>query len=461
MLPEPSLQVVCICKSPRSDSFHRGLAERIRRASARARKSRRSGGALVFLGGCSSQLRSFGARNGPMPLSSRRDRPSRKISAARSGQRKALRAALLKARCRIPSAPSASRARSSAISQFDKAAFMAKAGPNISASHSFAVRNAIARAFRNPALGFRIEDQKNQTGAAVRRVSTDMDKKNRGKTLVTGASSGIGLHLAHEFAKRGHPLVLVAPVESELREIATQFQLDHGISVQIMAKDLREESAAREIFDQIQRDATPLEILVNNAAHGQRGKFWEIPIETDISMVDLNILAYLRLTKLFLPSMVQRGRGRILNTASVAGFMPGPLQAVYHATKAFVLSWSEALATELDKTGVTVTALCPGPTDTDFFEKADMQDTKAFQSVMAPQEVAKTGYEALMEGKNVVIAGAVNKAMVFSRHLMPASGQARLNEKMYEQIPPEEQKLKRGDKEFAAAAREEDPVRIF
>ena len=114
---------------------------------------------------------------------------------------------------------------------------------------------------------------------------------------------------------------------------------------------------------------TPIEILENNAGHGQRGKSWEIPVETDISMVELNILAYLRLTKLFLPKLVSRGHGRILYTASVAGFEPGPLQAVYHATKAFVLSWSEALATELDETGVTVTALCPGPTDTDFSRK--------------------------------------------------------------------------------------------
>ena len=171
-------------------------------------------------------------------------------------------------------------------------------------------------------------------------------------------------------------------------------------------------------------------------------------------MLELNVLAYLRLTKLFLPTLVARGHGRILNTASVAGFEPGPLQAVYHATKAFVLSWSEALATELDETGVTVTALCPGPTDTDFFEKADAEDSRAMQMTMAPQDVAKTGYEALMAGKRVVVAGAVNKAMVFSRHLMPVAAQAKLNEKMYENIPAEDQKVQRGDKELAAAEKE-------
>jgi short-subunit dehydrogenase len=278
-----------------------------------------------------------------------------------------------------------------------------------------------------------------------------MGKNEKGRTLVTGASSGIGLHLAHEFARQGHPLVLVAPVESELQKVADEFERDHGIEVRVMAKDLREKNGAQEIFDELQRDGVPIEILVNNAGHGQRGKFWEIPIETDISMVELNILACLRLTKLFLPPLIQRGSGRILNTASVAGFMPGPLQAVYHATKAFVLSWSEALTTELEGSGVTVTALCPGATDTDFFEKADAQDTKAFQSAMAPQDVAKAGYEALMEGKRVVVAGAVNKAMVFSRHLLPESAQTRLNEKMYQRIPPKEQKVKRGDKEKAAA----------
>jgi uncharacterized protein len=273
-------------------------------------------------------------------------------------------------------------------------------------------------------------------------------------TLITGASSGIGLHLAHEFAKHGHPLVLVAPVLSELQKIAAEFERDHGVNVRVIAKDLREENAAQEVYDEARAAGAPVEILVNNAGHGQRGRFWEIPIETDISMIELNILAYLRLTKFFLPDLVASGRGRILNTASVAGFEPGPLQAVYHATKAFVLSWSEALSSELEDTGVTVTALCPGPTDTDFFEKADAADTRAMQHTMAPQEVAKIGYEALMDGKRVVVAGAVNKAMVFSRHIMPASAQAKMNEKMYERIPAEDQKVQRGDREREAAMKE-------
>jgi short-subunit dehydrogenase len=271
-----------------------------------------------------------------------------------------------------------------------------------------------------------------------------------GTTLITGASSGIGLHLAREFAKHGHPLVLVAPVETELKVIAGDLRQKCNVEVRVIAKDLRQPNSAEEIFAEVNR-SQPIGILVNNAGHGQRGKFWEIPIETDVSMVELNILSYLRLTKLFLPQMIERGSGRILNTASVAGFEPGPMQAVYHATKAFVLSWSEAIATELEDTGITVTALCPGPTDTDFFEKADAENTRAMQMTMAPQEVAQLGYEALMDGKRVVVAGAVNKLMVFSRHLMPMSAQAKMNEKMYENIPKEDQKVQRGDKEYAAA----------
>src|SRR5204862_2973901 len=128
----------------------------------------------------------------------------------------------------------------------------------------------------------------------------------------------------------------------------------------------------QEILDELTAAGEAVEILVNNAGHGFRGNWWQIPVQQDISMVALNIEAVLRLTKLFLPPMLQRGRGRILNTASIAGFQPGPLLATYHATKAFVLSWSEALAIELEKQPITVTALCPGATDTDFFPKADM-----------------------------------------------------------------------------------------
>jgi uncharacterized protein len=280
-------------------------------------------------------------------------------------------------------------------------------------------------------------------------------RMNSETTLVTGASSGIGLHLAHEFARHGHPLVLVAPVQAELEDIAKKITAEHGVNVTVLAKDLERESAPQEIFDELRRNAVDVHILVNNAGHGYRGKSWEIPIENDISMVRLNIEAVLRLTKLFLPPMLRRERGRILNTASVAGFEPGPLLNVYHSTKAFVLSWSEALSVELDKTGVTVTALCPGPTDTDFFPKAGMIETKAFQkaSVSAPQDVAKAGYEGLMKGELFVVPGGMNKALVAARRILSEGAQARVNQSFYERVPPDEQKRERGDVEKEAATR--------
>jgi short-subunit dehydrogenase len=276
---------------------------------------------------------------------------------------------------------------------------------------------------------------------------------NSATTLITGSSSGIGLHLAHEFAAHGHPLVLVAPVESELRVVAAELSSKHGIEARVIAKDLEQPDAAQEIFDELNRDGVAIDILVNNAGHGFRGRFWEIPIERDVSMIRLNIEAVLRLTKLFLPPMVQRSRGRILNTASIAGFEPGPMLAVYHASKAFVLSWSEALATELEDTVITVTALCPGATDTDFFPKADMLGTRAFQgqNIMAPQEVAKAGYEALMKGELFVVPGGMNKVFVASRRLLPEGAQAKLNQKLYEEVPAEKQTRHRGDLETAAA----------
>lgn len=276
------------------------------------------------------------------------------------------------------------------------------------------------------------------------------------RALITGASSGIGLHLAREFAKHKHPLVLVAPDESELRQVAAEMKEEFGADAQVLAKDLEKDTAAQEIFDQLSERAEQIDILVNNAGHGQRGKFWEIDIERDLSILRLNVEAVLRLTKLFLPPMIRRTRGRILNVASVAGFEPGPTLAVYHASKAFVLSWSEGLAEELQDTGVTLTALCPGPTDTDFFEKADMVDTRAFQkaNVMPPQEVAEAGYKALMNGDRIIVPGAANKALVFSRRFLPNIAQAKKNEAFYERTEPEDRRREPHEIEAEAAAKQ-------
>lgn len=280
----------------------------------------------------------------------------------------------------------------------------------------------------------------------VRRSHGDM-REHQDTALITGASSGIGMHLAEEFAKHGHPLILVAPDATELEQLAERLGSSYCVNVKVVACDLREVEAFEKIKTAL--EGTAVDILVNNAGHGQKGKAWEIPLTDDLSMVSLNIGAVLRLTKLLLPQMVERGHGRIMNTASVAGFQPGPGYAVYSSTKAFVLSYSESLATELQDTGVTVTALCPGPTDTDFFPKADMLQTRAFQqaNLMAPQEVAQTGYNALMIGDRVVVPGLANKAMVFMRRLIPESLQAKLNEMLLDDVPPKDQSRARGSKE--------------
>lgn len=210
-----------------------------------------------------------------------------------------------------------------------------------------------------------------------------------------------------------------------------------------VAKDLRNADAAKEIADAL-TDET-IGILVNNAGHGQKGKAWELPIEDDISMIRLNIEVVVRMIKEFVPAMVARNSGRVLNTASVAGFESGPNYATYSSTKAFALSYSEALATELHNTKVTVTALCPGPTDMDFFPKANMLQTRAFQqaNLMALQDVAKDAYEALMSGDRVVVPGLANKAMVFSRRFLPESAQAKMNEVLTSDAPNDSQKRDR------------------
>jgi short-subunit dehydrogenase len=274
---------------------------------------------------------------------------------------------------------------------------------------------------------------------------------NNEVALITGATSGIGLHLSHQFASHGHPLVLVAPEAGELDTLAGDLKARYGIRTLCIALDLEDTDSAAHAMEAVEGTGWKVDILVNNAGHGYKGLFWELPIATHLSMLRLNVEAVLRMTAAFLPGMVERRRGRLLTTASIAGFEPGPTMAVYHASKAFVLSWSEALATELAGTGVTVTALCPGPTDTDFFPKGDMEQSVAFQkaNLMDPEEVAVEGYKAAMEGERVVVVGGLNKAMVFSRRFMSESMQAKMNEKMYEDVDDGGRQRVRGDKETA------------
>ncbi|HEY0947764.1 MAG TPA: SDR family oxidoreductase [Opitutaceae bacterium] len=275
----------------------------------------------------------------------------------------------------------------------------------------------------------------------------------RETVLITGATSGIGRELAREFASHGHSLVIVAPVEAEAVTVARQIGAEFGVPARAIARDLRRAGAAGDIFAELTAAGIRVDILCNNAGVGQRGKFWEIPLDRDVAMIRLNVEAVIRMTKRFLPPMLRRGQGRVLNTASIAAFAPGPMLAVYHATKAFVLSWSEALATELQGTGVTVTALCPGPVDTDFFPKADLTTTNIFQKgpVMTPQQVAGSAYEALMRADRVIVPGATNKALVYGSRLLPEAAQAKINEMMYQDAPADEQTRERGDVETKEA----------
>jgi hypothetical protein len=235
--------------------------------------------------------------------------------------------------------------------------------------------------------------------------------------LITGASSGIGLDLAHLFAQDGHDVVLVARSEDKLRELAKELEAKHKIAAHVIAADLARPDTPQQIFER----APAVDFLVNNAGFGTSGKFAETDLAAELEMIQVNVTAVTHLTKLFLPPMLQRGRGRILNVASTAAFQPGPLMAAYYATKAYVLSFSEAIAEELRGTGVTVTALCPGPVATGFQKTANL-GSQTLLKLMRPvssMSVARTAYRALMRGQRVVIPGLKNKIGVQSIRITP------------------------------------------
>jgi len=238
------------------------------------------------------------------------------------------------------------------------------------------------------------------------------DKIMNKTALITGASNGIGKELAIIHAKNKGNLVLVARRENLLEELKTELEQKYNISVTIIAKDLSLRNAAKEIFDEVNAKGIQIDYLINNAGFGGYGKFYERSIEDDISMIDVNIVALTMLTKYFLPEMVKRNSGKILNVASTAAFMPGPLMAVYFATKAFVISLSQAIAEELSDSNVTVTALCPGPTETGFAKKANVEDTDLFKHSAAAAVVAQKGYNAMLKGKMVIITDGPQKFMI-------------------------------------------------
>ena len=226
-----------------------------------------------------------------------------------------------------------------------------------------------------------------------------------GTGLITGASSGIGRELARTHAERGGDLVLVARRADRLDALKRELENKHGVSVLVLAEDLSDEEAPHRIYERVKTEGIEIEYLMNNAGFGGLGRFDQRSWPSDRAMIQVNIVALTALTRLFLPEFVARNSGRILNTSSSAAFTPGPLQAVYYATKAYVTSLSNALAEELSDTNITVTALMPGPVDTEFERVSEMEKTDAFKHASSPQRVALYGYSAMMKGDLDAIAG--------------------------------------------------------
>jgi short-subunit dehydrogenase len=239
----------------------------------------------------------------------------------------------------------------------------------------------------------------------------------RGKTvLITGASTGIGFELARQFALEKYDLVLVARNNQKLTEAAEEFMAKYGCSVTVIQKDLSYKGSASELFNEVTAAGIEIDILVNNAGIGNCGLFHETDLHKDIEMIELNITALTVLTKLFSEDMVRRGGGKILNVASTGAYQPGPFIAVYYATKAYVLSFSEAISNELKDCGVSVSTLCPGATLSEFAKRAGKADAK---NAMSAKNVAEIAYEGLMNNKRTIIPGLANKIGVLIAKLLP------------------------------------------
>ncbi|KQN99876.1 SDR family NAD(P)-dependent oxidoreductase [Paenibacillus sp. Leaf72] len=243
-----------------------------------------------------------------------------------------------------------------------------------------------------------------------------------GKTvLITGVSGGIGKELADRFAKGGYDLVLVARSESKLVELSKEYKKKYDTYATVIAKDVTLPGVPEGIFAELKEKGIVVDYLVNNAGFGLYGTFLETNLEQEMNMIDINIKALTIMTKLFLPDMVNRGQGGVMNVASLVSFFPGPMMSIYYATKAYVLSFTEALENELSGTGVTVTALCPGLTSTGFVARSGMGESKMFQSgaIMEAGQVAEEGYRGFIRGDTIIIPGARNRLMAFIPRLLP------------------------------------------
>jgi len=253
--------------------------------------------------------------------------------------------------------------------------------------------------------------------------------------LITGASAGIGLSLARVFARKGHDVILVARSADKLNALAADISAKHKVKATAIALDLMVDGAAQTLCDELARRNLTVDILVNNAGFATYGLFKETDTQKELELLHLNIITLTHLTKLLLPAMLARGDGKILNLGSTGSFAPAPMTAVYCASKAYVLSFSEALATELDGTGVSVTMLAPGPTASDFQSRAAMHDSKLVQSGMMDSDtVAEVGYRALMAGKRVSVPGMRNKVQVALMGLLPRPMLARMALNMQQRV---------------------------
>jgi short-subunit dehydrogenase len=239
--------------------------------------------------------------------------------------------------------------------------------------------------------------------------------------LITGASSGIGKEFAVIHAEKGGDLVVVARRENKLNALKAELEAKHKVKVTVIVKDLTNPNAAQEIYDEVKAAGITIDYLINNAGFGGRGKFHEREWAQDLAMINLNVVALTALTRFFLPDFVARNSGKILNVSSTAGLVPGPLQAVYYATKAYVNSFSNALAEELHDTLITVTSLMPGATETEFGSVSGMDQTSMFQNVASSRSVAEDGYNAMIAGELDVIAGmsAAQRMTMAMAPLMP------------------------------------------
>lgn len=239
--------------------------------------------------------------------------------------------------------------------------------------------------------------------------------------LISGASSGIGKELAHIHAKKGGDLIIVARSKDKLEALKADLEKRHGIKVMVMAKDLGRAEAPKEIYDEVKAAGIEIDILINNAGFGRVGRFQDLDYDLQIAMINLNATSLTAMTRLFLPDFIRRNTGKIMNTSSTASLMPGPLQAVYFASKAYVTSLSNALSEELRNTNITVTNLMPGPTETKFGASSGMDKTQMFKKIASVEVVAQAAYKAMIKGKIDVISGLSRsqKIMMAFMPLMP------------------------------------------